>query len=265
MGSLFSNDQIISWLDTLILPLFRVASLLMTAPAFSTQTVPPRLRMAFALAVTALIVPTLPPTPPLDPFSVDAALGVFNQVLIGSAMGFTLRLIFAAVELGGQMVGQLMGLGFAALIDPQNGMSVPIVSQFYNLIVTLIYLSLDGHLMSLNALAESFRGLPVGVIGPATVTWWDVTVWAGVILRGGLLIALPMVGVLTLVNISFAVATRAAPAINIFSVGFPITLGVGVLIMIYNLPILSGQVDGLMRAALDVVQGMAVAAPVGVK
>ncbi len=251
-----SNDQIVSWVEALILPLARVASLVITAPVFGTQTVPKKIRIVFAFALTLVIVPTLPPPPPVDPLSVDGLIAVFNQVIIGSAMGFTLRLIFVAVELGGQMVGQLMGLGFASLIDPQNGMSVPIVAQLYTFLVTLVYLSLDGHLMSLAALADSFRSLPVGPLGPAPETWWDVAVWAGIILRGGLLIALPMIGVLTLINLAFAVATRAAPALNIFSVGFPITLGAGLLIVIYTLPILADQMGHLMRAAFDVVHSL---------
>ncbi|CAK0765641.1 Flagellar biosynthetic protein FliR [Gammaproteobacteria bacterium] len=255
-SSLLSDDQIASWVEAVFLPLFRVASLLMTAPVMGTKTIPARVRIGFAVVITAVIVPTLPPPQPINPLSLDAILSVLNQVLIGSAMGFTLRLVFAAVELGGQMVGQLMGLGFASLLDPQNGVPVPIVSQFYSLLVTLVYLSLNGHLLSLEALAESFRSLPIGVIGPAPETWWDVTVWAGVILRGGLLIALPAVGVLMLINLSFAVVTRAAPALNIFSVGFPITLGVGILIIIYTLPILAGQMDGLLQASLEVVHGL---------
>ena len=258
MSPLLNDGQVVSWVESFMLPLFRVASLIMTAPVFGTQTVPPRIRIVFSIALTAVILPTLPPAPPVDPLTLDGALSIFDQVLIGSAMGFTLRLIFVAVDLGGQMAGQLMGLGFASLIDPQNGVSVPIVSQFYNLLVTFLYLSLDGHLMSLDALAESFRSLPIGAAAPAPETWWDVTVWAGFILRGGLLIALPMIGVMTLINISFAVATRAAPALNIFSVGFPITLGAGLLVIIYTLPTLIEQAESLLRATLDVVHGLAV-------
>ncbi|CAK0749546.1 Flagellar biosynthetic protein FliR [Gammaproteobacteria bacterium] len=254
-----SDTQIFSWVTAAFLPLFRVASLFMTSPMLGTKTVPARVRMALAVAVTAVIVPTLPPPPPLDPLSLEAAFSVLNQVLIGSAMGFTLRLVFAAAELGGQMVGQLMGLGFASLMDPQNGVPVPIVSQFYSLVVTLIYLSTDGHLLSLDALAESFRSLPVGPLGPAPETWWDVTVWAGIILRGGLLIALPAVGILMLINLAFAVSTRAAPALNIFSVGFPVTLGAGFFVMMYTLSILIGQTESLLHSTFEVVRGLSVA------
>ncbi|CAK0750868.1 Flagellar biosynthetic protein FliR [Gammaproteobacteria bacterium] len=251
-----SSNQIVSWVEAGILPLFRIASLLMAAPILGTKAIPARIRMVYAVVITSVIVPTLPVPPPVDPLSLEAGLSVLNQVLIGSAMGFTLRLIFSAVELGGQMVGQLMGLGFASLIDPQNGVPVPIVSQFYSLMVTLVYLSMNGHLMSLEALAQSFQSLPVGPVGPAPETWWDVTAWAGIILRGGLLIALPAVGVLMLINLSFAVASRAAPALNIFAVGFPISLGAGFFIMMYTLPILAVQMETLLRAAFEIVRGL---------
>jgi len=253
-----SSTQIFSWVASALLPLFRVASMLMTSPVLGVKSVPARVRMALAVAITALIAPTLPSAPPLDPLSLEAAISIFNQVLIGSAMGFTLRLIFAAAELGGQIVGQLMGLGFASLMDPQNGVPVPIVSQFYSLIVTLIYLSLNGHLQSLEALAESFRSLPVGPFGPAPETWWDVVVWAGIILRGGLLISLPAIGILMLINLAFAVSTRAAPALNVFSVGFPITLGVGFFIIMYTLSILVGQTESFLRSTLEIVHGLSV-------
>lgn len=251
-----SGNQIVVWVESALLPLFRVASLLMAAPILGTKAVPARVRIAFAVVITAIIIPNLPLPPPMDPLSLDAALSVLNQVLIGSAMGFTMRLIFSAVELGGQMIGQLMGLGFASLIDPQNGIPVPIVSQFYSLIVTLIYLSLNGHLIFLEVLVDSFKTLPVGPIGPAPETWWDVAVWSGIILRGGLLIALPAVGVLMLVNLSFAVATRAAPALNIFAIGFPITLGAGLFVIMYTLPILTVQMESLLHAAFEVVRGL---------
>lgn len=255
-----SDNNIVSWVEAGLFPLFRVASMLMAAPMLGTKAVPARIRLVFSLLITFVIVPTLPLPPPVQPLSAETALIILNQILIGSAMGFTLRLIFAATELGGQMIGQLMGLGFASLLDPQNGVPVPIVSQFYSLMVTLIYLALDAHLLTLQALIESFHSLPVVSTAPAPETWWDVTVWAGIIIRGGILIALPAVGVLTLINLSFAVATRAAPALNIFAVGFPITLGAGLLIIIYTLPILVNQIEILLRAAFEIVRGLPIPA-----
>ena len=253
-----SSAEIASWVGAFLFPLFRVGALLMTAPLIGTRVVPVRVRMGLTVAVTLLIAPTLPPQPPLEPMSAETALILFHQILIGTSMGFILRLVFTAVELGGQMVGQLMGLGFASLVDPQNGVPVPIVSQFYSLLVTLVYLSLEGHLLAIEALANSFRSLPIGSTGPAPETWWDITVWASVIFRGSLLIALPAVGALLLVNITFAVITRAAPALNIFAIGFPITLGLGLLIITYTLPTLAGQMQQLLRAAFEMIEGFPV-------
>jgi len=251
-----SDDQITAWVAAGLLPFFRIGSMLMIAPLFSNKTVPMRIRLTYALVITAIIVPLLPIPPPIDPLSIDAGLNVLNQILIGIAMGFTLRLIFSVAELGGQIIGQLMGLGFATLIDPQNGVPVPISSQFYTLLVTLIYLSLNGHLFSLQALIDSFQSLPVSIHGLAPEIWLDIAIWTGIILRGGLLIALPAIGVLMLINLMLAVASRAAPTLNIFSVGFPITLGVGLFVMLYTLFGINAQIESLLRAALEIIYGL---------
>lgn len=251
-----STEQVITWVNAVLLPFFRVGALMMTAPLLGTRAIPIRIRMAFTILVTSVIAPTLPPLPPLDPLSPEMVLTIFNQILVGVAMGFTLKLVFTTVELGGQIGGQLMGLGFASLMDPQNGVPVPIVSQFYNLLVTLLYLVLNGHLFALEALAESFRTLPIGPIGPVPETWWDVTIWGGILFHGALLIALPAIGALLLVNVIFAVATRATPAFNVFAIGFPITLGLGLFLIIETLPILVEQVGHLLRDAFEVVRGL---------
>ncbi len=228
----------------------------MASPFFGAKSIPMRVRMAITVAISVVIVPLLPPAPNLDLLSPPAYFITLHQVLVGVAMGFSLRLVFAAVELGGQILGQLMGLGFASLMDPQNGVQVPVVSQFYAMLLTLVYLGLDGHLIAIQVLVDSFRLIPLGSQGLPMDAWWDLAVFGGQMLRGALLMALPAMAALLLLNVTFAVIVRAAPQLNLFAIGFPITLGLGLLVMIYTLPGFVPQIELLLDGALALAKGL---------
>ncbi len=238
-------------------PLFRVMALVAMAPVFGAQSVPVRIRVGFSVALTLVIAPVLPPVPVVDPLSSAGLMIVIHQVLIGLAMGFALKLVFGAFVLAGQLIGQSMGLGFASMVDPLNGVQVPVVSQFYQVLVTLIFLSLNGHLVLLEVLADSFRTLPVGPNGLAMSGVWDLVIWGGQMFSGAVLISLPAVTALLVANIAFGVMTRASPQLNIFAIGFPITLLLGVVVMLVTLPVISPQLNNLMSDVFALMQKLA--------
>lgn len=235
-------------------PLFRVLALVAMAPVFGAQSVPVRIRVGFSVALTLVIAPVLPPVPVVDPLSSAGLMIVIQQVLIGLAMGFSLKLVFGAFVMAGQLIGQSMGLGFASMVDPLNGVQVPVVSQFYQVLVTLIFLGFNGHLVLLEVLADSFRTLPVGPNGLAMSGVWDLVIWGGQMFSGAVLISLPAVTALLVANIAFGVMTRASPQLNIFAIGFPITLLLGIVVMLVTLPVISPQLNNLMNDVFALMQ-----------
>lgn len=230
-----TSVQLIELLQLWLWPFFRIGGMLMTAPVIGTQSIPLRVRLGVAIAVTWVIVPVIPKPPLVDPLSLDGVLITVQQVLIGVALGLTVRVVFVVLELAGQAIGQLMGLMLASMVDPQNGNQVPIIGQFYLLLATLLFLAVDGHLLMIAAVAESFHWLPVGSGGIHPERIMDLVNWAGIMLATAVLIALPAMVSMLVVNLGFGIMTRAAPQLNIFAVGFPVMIIIGVMVILLSL------------------------------
>ena len=214
-----SNEQISGWVAQFLLPLFRIAAMLMVMPIIGTQLVPTRVRLYLALAISVVLVPTLPPMPQVDALSLRSLMLILEQVLIGAMFGFILQLFFHLFAVAGQIIAMQMGLGFASMVDPTNGVSVPVLGQFMLMLVTLLFLAINGHLVVLEILAESFLTLPPGQ-GLMVNHYWALAGKLGWVIGAGLLLTLPMVTALLVINLAFGVMTRAAPQLNIFSIGY---------------------------------------------
>jgi flagellar biosynthetic protein FliR len=247
-------DELMARMTDFLWPLFRIAALLMVVPIIGVRSVPALGRMGLAVLITLVAYPLLPPAPTVDPFSAQGIAILAGQVVIGLAMGFMVRLLFAAVEMGGNIVGQTMGLGFAQMMDPSSGVSVPVISQFYNLLATLIFLALDGHLIVINILIQSFHVMPVVTTAGLSDGLWTLVSWGAWIFKGAMLIALPAVSAMLLVNVAFGVMMRAAPQLNIFAVGFPVTLMLGFTFILVSLTLFLPQFTGITDDALLVMQ-----------
>ena len=230
-----TTSEIILLVQAWLWPFFRIAGLLMTAPIIGTRSVPVRIRLIIALAITLVIFPILPAVPDVSPISAEGFLITIQQVITGAAMGLCMRVIFVALELAGQAIGQLMGLMLANMVDPLNGNNVPIIGQFYLLLATLLFLTVDGHLMMIQVLAQSFEVLPIGARGISHNSVWEFIIWTGHIISIAVIIALPAIVALLIVNLSFGVMTRSAPQLNIFAVGFPIMIILGTLVIFFSL------------------------------
>ncbi len=222
-----SADLIGQWVGQHLWPLFRIASFMMVIPFIGTQLVPARIRLGLALLMTILIVPLLDDVPQVEALSADAVVITLQQILIGVGLGFALTALFQLFVVTGQMIAMQMGLGFASMVDPANGVNVPVLSQLYSISVTLLYLAMNGHLVAFEVFLESFRTLPIGLEGLGQAGVWDLAHRISWIFVSAMLLALPAVTAVLIVNISFGVMTRAAPQMNIFSLGFPIGLMFG--------------------------------------
>jgi len=249
----FSEAQLESWLGDYLWPLMRVGSMLLATPVFNSRQLPVRLRLLLALAVTWVIAPTLPSQPALDLFGQQGVVILLQQILIGVAMGFILQMVFAALVFGGQAVAYSMGLGFASMVDPQNGVQVPVVAQFYVILTFLLFLISNGHLLMIELLADSFHTLPVAVDGISRNGLHELIAWASRLFAGGLLIALPIIGAMLMVNMGMGVVMRAAPQLNIFSVGFPITILLGFALIWVSLPNVLAVFDQLQEQAFELI------------
>ena len=251
-----STGQLAAWLGQLFWPFVRIGACLMVAPAFSAAGVPARIRIVLAGAIALIVAPLVPEPAGITPLSAAGVMVTVQQVVIGVALGFCLQIIFDAVELGGQIIASSMGLSFAYNIDPLHGTETPVVGQLYGILVLLTYLALNGHLRLIETLADGFHTLPVGTAGLGTGGLWQLIEWGTQIFAAALAIALPGVAALTIVHISFGVMSRAAPQLNLFAVGFPISLLLGLAIVLASLPVLQSSFVRLIAEAFALVRGL---------
>ncbi len=233
----FTTAQLTSFIGLYLWPFFRIAALVMAAPIFSSNFVNVRSRLLLALALSIVIVPTITVPPPVvEPLSGAGLALVAQQILIGASMGFMLQLLFNAFIIAGQVIAMQMGLGFASMIDPQNGINIPVISQFYIIFVTLVFLAINGHLVLIQVLAESFNTFPVSIDGLTASSFRDIAAQASWMYAAGVIIALPAIGSLMMVNLAFGILSRAAPQISPFSIGFPLTIILGFATIFVTLP-----------------------------
>lgn len=231
----FTEDQLLNTFAMLVYPLMRISAMFVSMPVFNVHALPAQIRVILAVVISFLIIPVLPSLPQIEMMSYEGIMIGVQQVAIGLTTGFILQMIFAALIFAGQGIAYGMGLGFASMVDPLNGQQVPVVAQIYMISITLLFLSLDGHLLLIKLLVDSFTTLPIGQIFD-TNDIWAILVWSSRIFSDGLLLAMPIIISLLLVNIVFGVASKSAPQLQIFAVGFPITLMLGILLMWVTFP-----------------------------
>jgi flagellar biosynthetic protein FliR len=251
-----TTAEITAWIGSFLWPFMRISGMLFAAPVFGAAYTPTRVRVFVAVVLTVMIAPQLGPMPVIDPTSPEAFLVALHQILIGVAMGFVIQLVFTTVILGGQVMALQMGLGFASMVDPVTGTQVPMISQFWVLVATLLFVVMDGHLMIVQVVLESFRGIPVGPTGFDRSAWWTLASQGAHVFAGGVLIAIPVVASVLVVNLAFGIMTRASPQLNIFAVGFPITMSVGFGVMILTLPTFEERFVDLVAAAFETVRSL---------
>jgi len=252
----WTDQQIGMIIGAHLWPLFRISSFMMTVPILGTQLVPVRTRLVLALLVSVLVVPILPSPPAVDPLSLNAVSIIFQQVIIGLAMGFAVQMLFQLFVIAGQMLAMQMGLGFAAMVDPTNGISVTALSQFYLMLITLLFLAMNGHLVMFETVVESFTILPINESGMEAISFWYLATRLSWMFASALTIALPAVTAVFMVNISFGVMTRAAPQMNIFSIGFPLTVIFGLLVFWVTVGGIIPQFTNFSEATFEFMRAM---------
>jgi flagellar biosynthetic protein FliR len=246
-----TSAELNTWIAALMWPLSRILSLLAASPIFGNARIPPTVTVPFGLIMAILIAPAVPAMPATDPFSWAGLLIIAREIVIGVGMGFAIRVVFAAVEMAGEISSLTMGLGFAQFFDPMSQGRSSAISQFLVWIVTLAVLAVNAHLVILEALAESFVTLPVAAISFHNDGFWQLALWGAKIFTAGLQLSLPIVAALLITNVALGILTRAAPQLNLFGIGFPITLGVGFLVLMTSLPFLNMPVQTLVNEGIE--------------
>lgn len=243
--------ELLDGLPQYLWPFLRVSALFLVAPVFSATNIPVRVRVILGLAVAALLAPLVPVESTVDVLSASGLLLAAREIVTGVIMGFLVQLAFAAVIVAGETLAMSMGLGFALSVDPQNGIQVPVVSQLNVILATLLFLALDGHLLLLGALAESFRVLPIASGGLEAGLFLDIFQLGAQIFATAVALALPALTAVLMTNIAFGVITRAAPQLNIFAVGFPVTIAVGLVFMMLSLPVFLDRFGRALTLAIE--------------
>jgi flagellar biosynthetic protein FliR len=234
----FSEAQLVAWITPLLWPFIRALSLFSTMPVLSQRSVPLRVRVGLAFLITVSAQASLPEMPAVALDSSQAVLVVIQQVLIGLTLGFAARIVFAAIEFAGELVGLQMGLNYAGFFDPSTGGQNTAVSRFFGVTVSWLFIIINGHLLIIMALVQSFHAFPVGPEPFAFLRALQPQVWGAEIFKLGLWIALPMITMLLFVNLVLGVISRVSQQMNIFAIGFPITLGVGLFGVLLTLPMM---------------------------
>jgi flagellar biosynthetic protein FliR len=238
----FTEAQLVSWITPLLWPFLRALALFAAMPVLSQRAVPMRVRIALAAFIALAAQPSLPAAAPTAPAALDSLPLllplVAQQLVIGLSLGFAVRLVFAAIEFAGELVGLQMGLNFAGFFDPVSAGTATPSSRFFGTTIAWLFVVVNGHLIVIAALVQSFQAFPVGPEPFAFLRTVQPHRWGAEIFSTGLWIALPLITMLLFVNLVLGAVSRVAPQINIFSIGFPITLTVGLLGLLFTLPAL---------------------------
>lgn len=249
-------EQIYAYMNSYLWVFFRVAALLTTGPFYGSRLMPRRIRLIFAIYLTLILVPVIPIPPAISVLTVDGIFISAQQVLIGIMMGFVIQLSFQPFIVAGQLIAMQTGLGFASLIDPASGASVPLVGQLFLFLCTLVFLSLNVHLEILSGMARSFQTMPIGHGMFSMNHLWMLFGWSKIIFSAAVIVAMPAIFSLLIVNFAFGLMTRAAPQLNIFAIGFPFTLTLGLIIIYLTIPTVAPHISQVMGDAIGIIWAM---------
>jgi len=247
-------DDLVQILITGLIPFLRISALLLAAPLVSLRVVSVRIRIALAIVLTAFIFPMLD-LPVIDATSADGIRLIVHELFIGILFAIVLQVVNAAMVLAGQSMSMSMGLGMAQTIDPNAG-QVPVLSSFLVVLSTLIFLSVGGHLIMIKLILQSFEVLPIGGAIMVKETLANVIEWTAMAFLGAVLVALPIMLTMMLINLCIGIVTRAAPALNIFAVGFPAMVLTGMVLVVVYIVNIGHRIEWIWLEAFDTAQSI---------
>jgi len=245
-----NSDLIQAWVVTILIPLVRILGFVAIAPFFGNQAISMPIKVAMGILLAIMIAPAAPAMPTVDLLSLRGILIIAEQMIIGLAIGLMMQIIFSAIEMAGQISGMTMGFGFATNYDPQSAGSTIVISQLMGILALLVFLSMNGHLIMIAGLLESFYAFPV-TAEPRMIDGMTIAIWGTKLFSIALQLSLPIVATLLITNLALGILTKSSPQLNIFGIGFPITLCVGFVVIMLMLPTMAAPYQYILE------QGMA--------
>lgn len=252
----FSYTEFMQLLGLYFWPFVRLSGMLLMVPLFSGSYVSMRIRLFLAVFITLAVAPSMELPPPIDPFTWHGILLIVQQLGIGVAIGLIFAVVFQAFVIAGHLASMAMGLAMASMVDPATGVNTPIIGRYFTIVATLLFLLMNGHVMVFKAVMQSFETLPIGLHFFTQDSLERIFNFGAQMFESGVAIALPLVTALLLVNVSFGVIARAAPALNIFAVGFPVTLLVGLIMLLFITPLLLPNLQLLLEALVELLSNL---------
>lgn len=249
-------EPILGHISGYLWPFLRIGAFVMVMPLIGASFVPNQMRLLLALALTIVIAPNLPEVPSVQFLSLAGLILMIQEITIGVAIGFVVQLLFDAIAFSGQVIAMSMGLGFAVFLDRARGVNIPVLGQLFLMLGMLVFLSLDGHLSLIQLVADSFQILPMSMGGLSKVAMSNLIQWSGQIFVVAVKIALPAVTALVVVNLSFGVTSRAAPTLNLFAVGFPVSMLLGFVAIFLSIESLADNVSRFLDAVFAMLPAM---------
>lgn len=245
------ENIVMDWMTGHLWTFCRVSGMFMVMAGIGSRNLSVKIRLFYALTVTLIIVPVIGPMPDVELFSISSYIIVMQQTLIGIAIGFISILVMQSFVIAGQVIGMQTSLGFASMVDPGSGQTVPVVGQFFLLLATLMFFAIDGHLVMIKMLVISFETLPIGVEGLTKLTLHNIASWGMWMFTSALAMSISAMVALLVINFSFGILTRAAPQLNIFSIGFPVTMLAGLLVLWLTLETVMSHFDTLWARGVE--------------
>lgn len=246
--------QLQEWISLFLWPFCRFTGLFLIAPIFSHSSVPHPVKLGLALITTVVVSPLLPPLPAVPLFSWASVGIIAEQILIGVTIGLIAQVVFAAIQAAGEYIGLQMGLAFATFFSPDSGANTMILSRVFYAFAILMFAAIDGHLLMVEVLVRSFDFLPIGTLGVNASVFEHVARFGTVVFSSGILLALPVFGALLIVNLTLGILNRSAPQLTVFSVGFPMSLTLGLVLMMVLTTELGGYLQRLFRVAFTMIE-----------
>lgn len=249
----FSYSEYLQFLGLYFWPFVRISAMLALAPLYSGVYISVNARLMLAIVITLAVAPSMQLPEPIDPFTWHGVLVMMQQVGIGLAIGLIFAVVFEVFVIAGHLVSMAMGLAMASMVDPSTGVNTPVIGRYYAILVSPIFLLMNGHVFLFKAVVDSFEVMPVGLHFLTQESVKSVFNFGTVMFEAGVLVALPIVTALLLVNVSLGVISRAAPSLNVFAIGFAITMLVGFVMLIVVTPLILPNLQSLVEMAFDVI------------
>lgn len=252
-------DQLYTWINAFLWPMFRIMGLMLSAPLLGDAAIPTRIKVGMAVVITVAVAPVLAPMPDVPTASFAGLWISFQQLLIGAALGLVVRIAFAAIQTAGEFIGLQMGLSFASFFDPATGANTTVLSRFMNNMALLLMLAVNGHLIMLAVLVRTFEVLPISLQPNDTNGWGVLLEWSSQIMVSGMLLALPLIIVLLTITLALGILNRTAQQLSVFAVGFPVSLMTGLVLLAIVLPQSAPFLERLFEQAYSTMGRLALA------